>query len=105
MIIKVLFWGVILQLNVIIHYYLIGLALGLSIPFIDYFFIISILLIVLSIPASINGLGVREGVLIKFFSFYKLTDAMAISFSFIDVIFNLILGVIGGIIYVMRKKK
>lgn len=102
--IKVLFWGVILQLNVIIHYYLIGLSLGLNIPFIDYFFIISILLIVLSIPISIGGHGIRETTLMLFFASYGINSAIAISFSFLDVIFNLILGIIGGIIYVSRKK-
>jgi len=104
-ILKVLFWSTILQLNVIVHYYLIGLSLGLEIPFIDYFFIISILLIVLSIPISLNGYGVRETVLIKFFSPYGIEPATAIAFSFLDVIFNLILGVIGGIIYILRKKE
>ncbi len=102
--IKVLFWGVILQLNVIIHYYLIGLSLGLNIPFIDYFFIISILLIVLSIPISIGGHGVREKTLMAFFASYGINPATAIAFSFLDVIFNLILGIIGGAIYVTRKK-
>jgi uncharacterized protein (TIRG00374 family) len=102
---KVLFWGFILQLNVIIHYYLIGLSLGVHIPFIDYFLIISILLIVLSVPISVNGIGVREFVLTKFFTLYGFTNpAIAISFSFLDMLFNLILGIIGGIIYVLRKK-
>ncbi len=102
---KVLFWGFILQLNVIIHYYLIGLSLGVNIPFIDYFLIISILLIVLSVPISVNGIGVREFVLTKFFTIYGFTNpAIAISFSFLDMLFNLILGIIGGIIYILRKK-
>ncbi len=104
-IIKILFWGVILQLNVIIHYYLIGLSLGLTIPFIDYFFIISVFLIVLSIPISFNGYGVREQVLILFFTPYGyINPAIAISFSFLDMIFNLILGIFGGIIFLLRRK-
>jgi len=105
-IIKILFWGVVLQLNVIIHYYLIGISLGLTIPFIDYFFIISIFLIVLSIPISFNGYGVREQVLILFFTPYGyINPAIAIAFSFLDMIFNLILGIIGGIIFIARKKR
>lgn len=105
LIIKVLFWGLLLQINVIIHYYLIGLALGMNIPFIDYFLIISILLIVLTIPISINGIGIRETFLINFFKSYGFANpAIAISFSFLDMIFNLILGIVGGIIYIIRKK-
>jgi len=101
---RVFLFSFLLQLNVIIHYYLIGISLGVNIPFFDYFFTIPILLLALSIPISINGIGIRELVLIKFFVFYSFSSEYAISFSFLDVIFNLILGIIGGIIYILRKK-
>lgn len=101
---RVFLLSFLLQLNVIIHYYFIGISIGVNIPFFDYFFTIPILLLALSIPISINGIGIRELVLIKFFIFYSFSSEYAISFSFLDIIFNLILGIIGGIIYISRKK-
>jgi len=101
---RVFLLSFLLQLNVIIHYYFIGISIGVNIPFFDYFFTIPILLIALSIPVSINGIGIREFVLIEFFIFYSFSSEFAISFSFLDMIFNLILGIIGGIIYISRKK-
>jgi uncharacterized protein (TIRG00374 family) len=97
------FWGLLLQLNVILYYFLIGRALHLRIQFIDYFIFIPIVLLIQIIPITINGLGLREGSYIEIFKFYAIPPQTAVSFSFIDVAFNLILGIIGGVIYVSRK--
>jgi uncharacterized protein (TIRG00374 family) len=97
------FWALLLQLNVILYYFLIGKALHLHIHVIDYFVFIPIYLIIQIIPITINGLGLREGASIEIFKFYGISPQAAVSFSLIDFAFNLILGLIGGIIYVSRK--
>lgn len=101
--IKALFWAFLLQINVIIHYFLIGKALGLHIGLLDYFIFIPIVYLIMVIPITINGLGLREGSYIEIFAFYRILPQTAFSFSIIDVAFGLIIGVIGGIIYITRK--
>jgi uncharacterized protein (TIRG00374 family) len=102
---KVFFWAMLLQLNVVLHYFLIGQALQLNrIPLLDYFFSIPIMLFILSLPVSINGLGVRDLFLIKLFAYYNYPAQFAIAFSLLDLAFNLLLGIIGGLIYIFRKK-
>lgn len=102
---RVLLWAFILQLNVVIHYFLLGRALQLDrIPLTDYFFIIPILLFFLSVPISINGLGIRDWLVVTVFRIYGLDGAPALAFSFYDLFFNLILGVIGGFVYLFRKR-
>lgn len=96
-------WAFLLQLNVIVYYFLIGKALHLKIHFIDYFIFIPIVLLIQIIPITINGLGLREGSYIEIFKFYSISPQAAFTFSLIDVTFVLILGIIGGIIYVTRK--
>jgi uncharacterized protein (TIRG00374 family) len=98
------FWAVLLQLNVIVYYFLIGQALHLKIHFIDYFIFIPIVLVIQIIPITINGLGLREGSYIEIFKFYGISARAAVSFSLVDVAFNLVLGLVGGIIYVARRK-
>lgn len=101
---KALFWAFLLQVNVILHYFLVGKALHLNISFIDYFIFIPIILIILIIPVTISGLGLREGIYIEIFKFYLIPAALAFSFPLIaDVVFGLIIGIIGGIIYIVRK--
>lgn len=102
---KALFWAFLLQVNVILHYFLVGKALHLNISFIDYFIFIPIILIILIIPVTISGLGLREGIYIEIFKFYLIPAALAFSFPLIaDVAFGLIIGIIGGIIYVLRRQ-
>ena len=102
---KVFFWAALLQLNVVLHYFLIGQALGLErIPLLDYFFSIPIMLFILSFPISINGLGVRDLFLVQLFTTYRYPAQFALAFSLIDLGFNLLLGIIGGLIYMFRKK-
>ena len=100
---KAFAWAIILQANVVLYFFLIGRAFRLGIGFLDYFIFVPILLLVQTIPVTINGLGLREGSAIEIFKYYAIPSATAFSFSLIDVGFRLILGVIGGAIYVSRK--
>ena len=102
---RVFFWAMLLQFNVVLHYFLIGRALHLGrIPLLDYFFSIPIMLFVLSFPVSINGLGVRDLFLVRLFMYYNYPAQFAIAFSLLDLAFNLLLGIVGGLIYIFRKK-
>ncbi len=97
--------SLILQINVIFHYYLIGLALHLKISFLSYFVFIPIILIILIIPISINGIGLRDISLIEAFKSLGVSASAAVAFSTVDLIFMILLGSIGGIIFALRKKK
>ncbi len=102
---RVFFWAMLLQLNVVLHYFLIGQALRLErIPLLDYFFAIPIMLFVLSFPISINGLGVRDLFLVQLFTTYGYPAQFALAFSLLDLAFNVVLGIIGGLIYIFRGK-
>ncbi|UCE43059.1 MAG: flippase-like domain-containing protein [Candidatus Aminicenantes bacterium] len=99
-----LFWAFLLQVNVILHYYLAGKAFHLEIPLLDYFIFIPIILLILTIPVTISGLGLREMLFIQIFSTYSIAEHVSFSFSVIvDFSFTLIIGIIGGIIFITRK--
>lgn len=100
---RAFFWAFLLQVNVIVHYYLIGKALHLSIHVLDYFIFIPIVLLILIIPITISGLGLREGSYMEIFKFYGIAPKAAVSFGLIDWAFGLIIGIVGGIIYITRK--
>lgn len=103
---KALFLAFLLQINVILHYYFVGKALHIDIPLIDYFIFIPIVLIILTLPITINGLGLREALYMTIFASYGIPNSSAVSFSFVaDIVFALVIGVLGGIIYSLRKHK
>lgn len=102
--VQAVFWALLLQVNVILHYYLVGKAFSLSIPLIDYFIFIPIILLILTIPITIGGLGLRELIYIEVFKFYGIEQATALSFTLIaDLTFALLIGIIGVFFYMRRK--
>jgi len=104
-VLKALFWALLLQINVIVHYYLAGKAFHLEVPLLDYFIFIPVVLLVLTIPISIGGLGVREALYIPILGYYAIPASAAVAFSLIaDTAFTLAIGLIGAVIYITRKK-
>lgn len=95
-------FSLLLQLNVVLHYWIIGMGLGLNIPMVDYFFLIPILIFALMLPA-INGVGVREATAILLFSAYGVPAEAAVAFGLVDLGLTLITGAIGGMRFIMRR--
>ncbi len=96
--------SLLLQINVIFHYYLISEAMGLNVPFIKFWIIIPIALFLQMIPLSVNGIGIRENLYVFFLGLYGVTTAQAIAFSWIAYSMILALGIFGGILYIFRKE-
>ena len=97
-------WAVILQVNVVIYYWLMGKAFHLNIPLWDYFIFIPIVLLIQTIPILPGGLGGREWAYVTIFAAYGIASSSAFSYSLVaDVAVNLFIGLIGGIIYISRK--
>jgi len=104
-VLRALFWALLLQINVIVHYYLAGKGFQLEVPLLDYFIFIPVVLLVLTIPITIGGLGVREGLYIQILGYYAIPASAAVAFSLIaDTAFTLAVGLIGAVVYITRKK-
>ncbi len=75
------FLGVIYQLLAVAIALLIAVPLGVQIGFFDWCWILSILSVILLIPVSIGGLGLREGSLVAFLGLFGVMPATALAFS------------------------
>jgi uncharacterized protein (TIRG00374 family) len=93
----------ILQANVIIYYFLISLGIGLSITLSEFFIIIPITIITMMLPISINGVGLRENIFVIILSIYNVSKHSSIVLAWIDYFMVLLLGIIGGIVYMTRR--
>jgi len=105
---KALSWAMalslLLQLNVIFHYFLISASLGLSIPFVKFLVIIPLAMFIQMVPISINGIGLRESFYVFFLTkIYGVPIEASLAFSWIAYGMILLLGILGGIIYMFRK--
>lgn len=100
---RAMFYAILLQLTVVIYFILIGKALHLPIPVLDYFIFIPLVLLLQMLPVTVNGLAVREGAYVAIFAYYGLSPSLAISYSFVDLAYSLLIGAAGAVIYLARK--
>jgi len=96
--------ALLLQINVIVHYYFISYALGLPVPLLYFFLIIPVVTVVLMVPIFINGIGGREAAYILLLGKFGVTSSEAIAFSWIAFGMILVQGIAGGIVYALRKE-
>ncbi len=78
---------------------LVGLALGLRVPLLAYFFIVPMVDVISAIPVSISGLGVREGSYVFFLHLFGVGTAQGLTFSLLLLAVIMISSLIGGGVY------
>jgi glycosyltransferase 2 family protein len=90
---------VLVQITRVLTYYMIALAFNISFPIIYFFLIIPIIMLVIMIPVSIGGLGVREGTFIASFALVGMSMNNAVIISFSNSFINTLVTSLGGIVY------
>ncbi len=96
--------SLLLQINVVIHCIIIAKALNIEIPTVAMFIIIPLAFLIMVVPVSINGIGLRESIFVFFFGLYGIAQEQALAFAFISFGMILAQGVIGGIMFMLRKR-
>ncbi len=94
--------SLLLQINVILFYYFIGVSLDLGVSFLYFAMIVPVALVVLLVPFSINGIGIREGIFVYLLTGLGVETREAIALSWISFGLMLTQGIIGGIIFALR---
>jgi glycosyltransferase 2 family protein len=94
--------SLLLQVNVVLYYYFCALALNLDIGLIYFFLFTPIVLIILLVPFSINGIGIREGSYVFFLGMIGTAAGDAIAFTWVSFGLMLAHGLIGGVIFALR---
>jgi uncharacterized protein (TIRG00374 family) len=96
--------SLVLQINVISFYWALGRALDLPVDYASFFVIAPIAIFVMMLPISINGIGVREGIFIFLLAQWGVDGAHALALAWLEYGIFLAFGVLGGIIYVLRRR-
>ncbi len=90
------------QIIDVVGAWLLGLALGIDQPILFYFLVMPLVFIAITLPISINGLGVREGVLAFFLVAVGGNVSDAVLLGFLIYFTRLALGLAGGILSLIR---
>jgi len=96
--------SLLLQLNVIIHFIIVARAMGIDVPPVAMFTIIPLSILLMMLPVTINGIGLRESVFVFFLGAYGVSANEAVAFAWVALGFVIIQGGLGGIVFLMRRE-
>lgn len=99
LLITTLILSLVVQAAEVISVILVAYALDISVSPSYFFIFLPIVWLVTTIPISIGGLGVREGIFAFFFSQVSVASSDAVAISLLYYSFRIITGVLGGIIF------
>jgi uncharacterized membrane protein YbhN (UPF0104 family) len=95
--------SIICQTLAILAAYSLALAINLKLDLVYFFMVLPMIWIITMVPLSINGLGVREGAFVFFFTTVGAPDSAALLLSFLNFSQMIVLGLMGGIIYLFGQ--
>jgi uncharacterized protein (TIRG00374 family) len=83
--------------------YSLAWAINVKLTPVYFFVVLPMIWIITMVPLSINGLGVREGAFVFFFTKVGVSDSAALLLSFLNFSQMIVLGLVGGIIYLLGQ--
>lgn len=101
---KVIIFSLIFQIISILVPYVISLAVGLKVSIFYFLIFIPLIRIVILLPISFNGLGLREGAYVALFSQIGVTPEMSFSISILGYFMLTCISLIGGVLYLFGKR-
>ncbi len=92
-------WSLLLQGIAVGFYVACARAVGIDVPALDFFLIVPASVVASMLPVSLNGLGIREGVLVALTAARGAGIADAGGFALLALLLSTIFAVIGGALY------
>ncbi|HEU4726199.1 MAG TPA: lysylphosphatidylglycerol synthase transmembrane domain-containing protein [Candidatus Eisenbacteria bacterium] len=93
------------QISRIYVHYLVGVSLGVRLAAGYYFLFVPVLAALVSLPISMNGLGIREGASVVLFQMAGLTREQAFTIPFVTYLMSVFISLLGGFIFVTRSPR
>jgi len=81
---------------------LVARALGLHVPIAYFFLFVPLLAVIVSLPISLNGIGVREGAGVVLFGLVGVRQDLAFTLQFTTYLVAVAVSMIGGIVFLVR---
>jgi uncharacterized protein (TIRG00374 family) len=100
----VFFWSVAIQVIRIVEAYILGLGLGLTVPFSYYLLFMPLGLLMLLLPISVSGFGLPQGVFVWMLRPVGVPDAASFALSTLIVVTGLA-GNVPGLLLWLRKDR
>ena len=97
--------SILLQLTVLTTYYAMSLALHGDLSPAVFYGVFPVIEFASLIPVTINGLGVREGLMVWFLKRAAVEPSFSMGLSIVNRLLALAMGALGGLIWLVRRRK
>lgn len=94
--------ALVIQISRVGVHILVARALGLHLPAAYFFLFVPLLAVIVSLPISLNGIGVREGAGIVLFGLVGVGRAAAFSLQFTTYLVAVAVSLLGGLLFLVR---
>ena len=91
------------QLARVMVFYVVAAGFGLHAPIIYYFVFIPLIMVLIMLPVSFNGIGVREVSFVGFFSMAGMPESGAFVVSLAVSVLTTLTTAVGGVIYMFDR--
>lgn len=102
--VAVMAWSIVVQVLRITQAYLLGLGLGIRVPFAYYLLVMPIGLLLLLLPISVSGFGVPQGVIVWLLRPVGVADALSFALSTLIVLTGLAGNLPGLVLWLGRRR-
>jgi len=102
--VHVMFWSIVVQLLRITQAYLLGLGLGIAVPFRYYLFFMPIGLLMLLLPISISGFGLPQGAIVWLLRPLGVADERSFALSTLIVLTGLAGNLPGLVLWLGQRR-
>lgn len=103
-ILKSLICGIIYQLMISLIYFILSVGIGIDVSFWDFCWINTFLTVVLLLPISIGGLGVRESTLVGMLALVGVESEKALLISILTFLIQVVRAIIAGVVILFDKR-
>jgi len=97
-------YSLILQIIRVVTIYYTALAFGIETELVKFFIVVPVTVIIMMIPVSVGGLGVREGSFVTMFSLVGLNVNESFAISGTNSIMVTVIGLLGGVFFLFFKQ-
>ena len=101
---NVLLCSVAVQVLRVLQTYALGLGLGLAVPLDVYFALVPIVLLIVLMPITINGIGTTQAAFVWLFGRAGVSEAPAFALSVLFLAIAVVGNLPGGMLYAFRKQ-
>ncbi|MBU1733682.1 MAG: flippase-like domain-containing protein [Verrucomicrobia bacterium] len=91
------------QILRILVFYAVAVGFGIHVPVTYYFIFVPLMMLLIILPISINGIGVREGSFVAFFALVGVPSSQAFIVSFVVSVLTTLMTAFGGVVYMFDK--